>query len=256
MKKEIIIALVCAGLMLVTPFTTIAQENKVSSNLIEQPDIEPKDYLFQTIIDITNNPDVKKLLEQHNYDLFKIDIDRSIYNIIFCRNPRLFYFLIFNKPSISQEYLNFVDTQGDKIIDVIGKDYAIEISESAELIDKTVLDEISSIIRNDKKLSENINNLNKLNVKIESDGINDILKTFICGSLLLLTITLFIITVLVSFPLAFSVLILSIIPYKDWRAFLLETYLKIVSPLIALSFASLFLEIYICSEPYYLLYEV
>ena len=33
----------------------------------EKIDIEPKDYLFQTIIDIANNPDVKELVEQNKY---------------------------------------------------------------------------------------------------------------------------------------------------------------------------------------------
>ena len=40
MKKEILIAIVFASLMLFTPFTTAAQENKVSNNLSEQPDVE------------------------------------------------------------------------------------------------------------------------------------------------------------------------------------------------------------------------
>jgi len=37
MKKEILITILCTSLMLVTPFTSIAQENKVSNNLPEQP---------------------------------------------------------------------------------------------------------------------------------------------------------------------------------------------------------------------------
>ena len=39
MKKTIFITLLCASLMLVTPLTSVAQENKVSSNLTDNPDI-------------------------------------------------------------------------------------------------------------------------------------------------------------------------------------------------------------------------
>jgi len=52
MKKEILITLLCAGLMLVTPFTTIAQENKVSSNLKDEPDdVEGLVAQIRTVVD-------------------------------------------------------------------------------------------------------------------------------------------------------------------------------------------------------------
>ena len=51
MKKEILIALLCAGLMLVTPFTAVAQENKISSNLKEQPDVEELLTQIRVVID-------------------------------------------------------------------------------------------------------------------------------------------------------------------------------------------------------------
>jgi hypothetical protein len=38
MKKEVFISILCAGLMLVTPFTTIARENKISNKILEQLD--------------------------------------------------------------------------------------------------------------------------------------------------------------------------------------------------------------------------
>ena len=40
MRKEILITFAIASLLLITPLTGIAQENKVSNNLIEQPDID------------------------------------------------------------------------------------------------------------------------------------------------------------------------------------------------------------------------
>jgi len=39
-KKTILIALCCASLMLITPFTVVAQENKISRNLTEKLETE------------------------------------------------------------------------------------------------------------------------------------------------------------------------------------------------------------------------
>jgi len=50
MKKEILITLLCAGLMLLTPFTTIAHENKVSSNLTDNPDINGLIVQIRTVV--------------------------------------------------------------------------------------------------------------------------------------------------------------------------------------------------------------
>ena len=125
--------------------------------------IEPKDYLFQTIIDIANNSDVKNLLEQYKYDLFKVDIERSIYLKIFLRNPILLPRLIFTKPSMSQNYLDFVYNQGVKIIDIIGEDKALEIMESIEVSNLEVFDKLDTIINDNEELTNRFATLKEMN---------------------------------------------------------------------------------------------
>jgi len=71
MKKEILITLLCAGLMLVTPFTTIAQENKVSSNLTDNPDINGLIVQIRTV--------VNEILQKYG----NIPMVRSLCNVIF-----------------------------------------------------------------------------------------------------------------------------------------------------------------------------
>jgi len=170
MKKEILIPLLCAGLMLVTPFTTIAQENKVSINLTII-DVEPKDYLFQTIIDIANNPEVKKLLENYKYDLFEVDVDRSIYLKIFFSNPRIFFSMLFTRPSISYDYLDKCYNKGIEIINKIGENKVLEILESVGFSNTIFLDKIINIIRNDKELSIRMATLKQMNQEIQLDSI-------------------------------------------------------------------------------------
>ena len=70
-------------------------------------DVEPKDYLFQTIIDIANNPDVKNLLEQYNHKLFTADYDfKSIFSKLMLKKPSLLFNILFTKPSNTYKYLN------------------------------------------------------------------------------------------------------------------------------------------------------
>jgi len=170
MKKEILITLLCASLMLITPFTTIAQENKVSSNLTDESDVEPKDYLFQTIIDIANNPDVKNLLEQYEYDLLKVDIDSSIYRKIIFRNPRLFHSLLFTKPSMSIDYLNKCYNNGIEITKILGENIVIETIESVEVIDMKFFDTLDNIISKDEKLSYRLSTIEIMNNDLKLDS--------------------------------------------------------------------------------------
>jgi hypothetical protein len=51
MKKEILITLICAGLILVTPLSGVAQENKVTDNLKDEPDIEGLVSQIRTVVD-------------------------------------------------------------------------------------------------------------------------------------------------------------------------------------------------------------
>ncbi len=129
----------------------------------QEVDVEPKDYLFQTIIDIVNNPNVKNLLEQYKYELFKVDIDRSVYRKIFFKNPRLFSSLIFTKPSLSIEYLEKCYTRGIEITSIIGEDKALEMIESIRIINLKVFDELSNIFTRNEELSKRISAFQVLN---------------------------------------------------------------------------------------------
>ena len=132
-------------------------------------DIEPKDYLFQTIIDIANNPDVKNLLEHYKFDLFKVDIDRSVYRKLFFRNPRLMVNMLFTKPTMSVEYLNECYNNSVEIIDNIGEDKALEVIETLNTKDKRFSVELNNVISNDKELSDRISTLKEMNKHLKTD---------------------------------------------------------------------------------------
>ena len=132
-------------------------------------DVEPKDYLFQTIIDIANNPEIKGLLEQHGNDLLKVDIDRRVYRKSFFRNPRLFFNILFTKPSMSVKYLNKCYNKGVEITNILGEDKVLEIIENVEITDTKLFDELNNIIINDEGLLVRLETLNEMNKEFYSD---------------------------------------------------------------------------------------
>jgi hypothetical protein len=132
-------------------------------------EIEPKDYLFQTIIDIANNQDVIELLKQYKYDLFSVDIDRSVYRKLFFRNPRLLFNTLFTKPSLSVEYLDKCYNNGIEITDILGEDKTLETIENVEVTDTKLFDELNNIISKDEELSGRLEILKEINNELTFD---------------------------------------------------------------------------------------
>jgi hypothetical protein len=70
MKKEILVACICACLILVTPFTVVARENTLSNNLTDEPDIEGLVAQLRVVID--------EILQKYGY----IPMIRTLCNYI------------------------------------------------------------------------------------------------------------------------------------------------------------------------------
>ena len=165
----------------VQPALAIVEPNEEIIN------VEPKDYLFQTIIDIANNQDVKNLFEKYKYDLFKVDIDRSVYRKILFRNPRLFRSLIFTKPSLTYVFLDKTYNNGIEITNIIGEDKVIETIENVRITDIKLFDEYNNIITKDEKLSNRLAILEELNKeKKPTNPFKD--KPLICSILLITSV--------------------------------------------------------------------
>ncbi|KYK26554.1 hypothetical protein AYK20_08770 [Thermoplasmatales archaeon SG8-52-1] len=125
-----------------------------------------KDYLFQTIIDIANNPDVINLLEQYDNDFVDVDIERSVYRKILFRNPLLFFNLLITKPTNTHRYLNKCYRMGNEITNILREDKTLDIIESVVVNDKDIYFELDEIIKKDEKLSVKLDNLKEINKEI------------------------------------------------------------------------------------------
>jgi len=127
-------------------------------------EMESKTFLFDTIIDIANNPDINNLLEQYNYDVFNSNFDyKNLYSQLLSKKPLLLLRIIFNKPSISNKYLDKSYNLGIKVADALGESIFFDILESIEITNPEILDELNEIILNDDELSNKINILKEMN---------------------------------------------------------------------------------------------
>lgn len=124
------------------------------------------DYLFQTVIDIANNPDVKNLLDQNENNILGVNVDRIIYRKILFKNPILFFNLLITKPTDIDRYLNKCYKMGNKIINIIGEDKTLKIMESVEVTDTAIFDELDNIIKKDEVLSSKLTILKELNKEL------------------------------------------------------------------------------------------
>jgi len=170
MKQSII----CKGLAVavIILFLGVGIQPAFATTQPKEIDIEPKDNLFQTIIDIANNPDVMKLLEQYNHNMFTSDYDyKSVYRQLLLKKPRLLFSMLFTKPSITYEYLDKCYNKGIEIINIIGENKVLEILESVGFSNTMFLDKIINIIRNDKNLYLRIATLKQMNQEIQLDSI-------------------------------------------------------------------------------------
>ena len=93
MKKHILIALVCASLMMITPFTVVAQENKITGNLIEEPNVDR--LVAQILNKYEQNPIVNKFGDLIKYLLeLIVNIVKSILQFMFIIVVGILLFII------------------------------------------------------------------------------------------------------------------------------------------------------------------
>lgn len=188
-------------------FIGIAVQPGISTNTIpkeEKTNVEPKDYLFQTIIDIANNPDVQHFFKglekdwKKNQGYITINYDkRSLIQELLKKKPRLFFSLLSTRPTITYEYLNKAYEQGCELIEIFGEEKMSAIMKSVNFTKPEVFNELKNLIMNNEDLNEKIQMLSEMNQE-SSSGSN------ICDILFIIEFSL--IFILVAFEKIFETL--------------------------------------------------
>jgi hypothetical protein len=168
LKKIIVIGVI--ALFIIVGFQPAFATEPIKSTDITNEDIEPKDYLFETIIEISNNPEVKELFEEYGNNIYDLVYDyRGIFIQILFNNPSLLFSKLFTKPKITSDYLNSFFNEGCEIVDIIGEDKALEMIKSVKLPNPDIVDELQNIVLNDEELSNRITTLAELNDELKPD---------------------------------------------------------------------------------------
>jgi len=145
-------------------FVGVGIQPAFAVDIPEKEEIEPKDYLFETFIEIANNPDIKELFEKYGNNIYDLDYNyKGIFLKILFNNPKLLFSELFTKPKFTSDYLNFAFNQGCELVDVIGKEKALEMIKSVKFTNPEIVDEFQNIVLNDKELSNRITTLAELN---------------------------------------------------------------------------------------------
>jgi hypothetical protein len=154
----------------------------------QKEEIEPKDYLFETIVAIANNPEVRELFEEYSNNIYDLDYNyKGIFLQILFNNPKLLFSKLFTKPKITKEYLNSAFNEGCDIVNIIGEDKTLKMIKSVKLSNPDIVNDLHNILLNDKELSNRISTLAELNEELKPNKpFEDI--PFICVILIFLFI--------------------------------------------------------------------
>ena len=147
---------------------TVSVEKESNYNNVDFEDA--KEYLFQTLIAISSNPDVKELLKQNDHKVFTSDYNyKSAFSQIFLKKPRLLLSILFTKPKMTYEYLEKNYNKVLEIIDILGIEETSNIGESVKISNPELFNDLQNIILNDKELSNRISVLEEMNNNLNSN---------------------------------------------------------------------------------------
>jgi len=174
MKKLLVVGVIVLFLGLAIAPSINANVNKTLVDLTQNKetpvleDIAPKEYLFETIIEIANNPDIKKLSSHYNQNLFTCDFDnKGVLKQLFFKNFQLLFSMLFKKPSLTYDYLESIYNKGTELAGLFTEDDIAEMIESLSVINPEILVKSNNIIRNDEVLSKKISTLKEMNKDIK-----------------------------------------------------------------------------------------
>jgi len=170
-KKGLVIAVIC--LFIGVSFQPIIAENTIAvekESDYNNVDIEQaKEYLFQTLIDISNNSEVKEFLNVHKQNLITNDYDcKNAVQKILSQKPKLLKSILFTKPEMTYEYLETNYNKGLELYNILGEEETSKIAKSVKT-NSELFNKLKNIIVNDKELSDKISNLEKINIDVKSN---------------------------------------------------------------------------------------
>jgi hypothetical protein len=200
--------MLCKGLVfaVILLFIGVAIQPGISTNTHdEKTDIDAKDYLFQTILDMVNNQEIQDIIQ-------KSEIRGSLINSL--HMPGVIFLLMklrtnFRLSSLSsfltKSFLEYAYRMGVKLSRTIDVSKMHSIIQRYQMSNQKVQKEINTVIENNANLKAEITQLSSLNCDCEANG-----------------------PINWSFPVICTFLfILFFVPYWIWIVTLLATHIEL-----------------------------
>ncbi|PNX53551.1 MAG: hypothetical protein BV458_04035 [Thermoplasmata archaeon M9B2D] len=188
-----VILLILGSLINVIGYQTIqSSKQEVMDNMVDQ-----KDLLFQTIVDITNNKDIQRIILKSKIcgkELFNSGVK----------------FSIFNTPVLTKNHLKHMYAVGVMLSKFISKSKMHSMVEQYKLTNQDLQKEIIAVVENDATLKGKITQLSNSGCNCESDIIENWFFPVICTVLFPLFVLIMILWGLSHFSL-FDILLSVII---------------------------------------------
>ena len=161
MKNDMLSKTLVIGVVVL--FIGVGGQSVFAVDIPEKEEIEPKDYLFETIVAIANNPDIKNLFEEYKNNINLDYNNKYIFRKLLFNNPELLFSMVFTKTKTTTQYLDTSYNQGIELIDIYGEEKALEMLDSVKMKNPELLDDLNNIVMNDEELSGRISKLSFLN---------------------------------------------------------------------------------------------
>jgi hypothetical protein len=161
-----VVLLVLASLTNVVGYQTV----QVSNQKIINNELNEKDLLFQTIVDIANNKEIQRVI------LGSELISKRFYD------PGI-RFSTFTPPVLTKRFLNFAYHFGLILSKTIGKSKMQSVMKQRQANNQGVQKEINAVIEKDAKLKEEMTQLSSLSCDCENENTTQWNFPILCGFL-------------------------------------------------------------------------
>ena len=164
----IVVIFICVSFQPIIAEKTVSLKKESNNDNVDFEKV--KEYLFQTLIDILNNPEVKQFLNEHKHDLItrnnNYDCKNAIQKIS-SQNPKLLKSIFITKPKMTYEYLETNYNRGLELYNILGEEESLKMIESIYVANPELFNELKDIIVNDKELYNRITTLGEMNEVLE-----------------------------------------------------------------------------------------
>ena len=174
-RKKIVLGVVLSVFILVsTPALANIVQTEIQSpskdTLIED-EINPKELLFQIIMDMAENKDIQKIVENSEFEI-ELNKEKStlLFIKLFLKNPKVIFSMFFSRPVLSKDYLNYVYNLGLKISETLDESDIELAVDSIHVKNPRIQEEIFNIIEGNNELNKKMEKISHLTCGCNNDN--------------------------------------------------------------------------------------